>query len=153
MFSSEKVFHKCMPYIVAASYLLAIGLLVYVFTLSPEGVDPHNLASGKKNAATLFGCTLGLIPVYILDRKFINFQTEGKWYAQIIKLVLGFAGVLLIKAGLSSPLLALFGNEYVARGVRYFLIVMFAGSVWPLTFKYFAKLRIAFLDNLFKKEK
>jgi triosephosphate isomerase len=36
MFSKEKVFHKCMPYIVAVSVALAVGLLIYVFTLSAE---------------------------------------------------------------------------------------------------------------------
>ena len=59
---------------------------------------------------------------------------------RLLKLVLGLAGVLVIKTFLSAPLTAIFGNEYIARAVRYFLIVMFAGSVWPLTFKWFKKL-------------
>ena len=41
----------------------------------------------------------------------------------------------------------LFGNEYVARAVRYFLIVAFAGGVWPLTFKFFERLRIEKLEK------
>ena len=59
--------------------------------------------------------------------------------------------MLGIKSGLSAPLTALFGNEYVARGVRYFLIVIFSGLVWPLTFNYFATHRIAKLDALGEK--
>jgi hypothetical protein len=47
---------------------------------------------------------------------------------------------MAIKAGLSAPLTALFGNEYIARAVRYFLIVIFAGAIWPLTFKKFSKM-------------
>ena len=142
-----------MPYVTVISTLLSIGLLLYVFLMPEAGVDPHNLASGRKNAATLFGCTLALIPVYVIDRKFINFETSAAWYSQVFKLLGGLVGVLVIKVGLSSPLVLLFGNEYVARAVRYFLIVMFAGAVWPLTFRKFSTLRIAALDNLFKKEK
>jgi hypothetical protein len=66
---------------------------------------------------------------------------------------LGLLGVLAIKAGLSSPLISLFGNEYVARAVRYFLIVMFAGVLWPMSFRHLSKIRINFLDNLFAKNK
>ena len=152
MFKTEERFHKFMPYIVAVSVVLSVSLLLYVFLMPSEGVDPHNLASGMKNAATLLGCTAGLIPVYVLDRKYIRFETKAKWYAQVMKLVGGFAVVLGIKAGLSAPLVSLFGNEYVARSVRYFLIVMFAGVVWPLTFKFFAGLKITALDNLFGKK-
>ena len=152
IFSSDLIMKKCMPYVISVSFLLALGLLLYVFLMPTDGVDSHNLASGMKNASTLFGCTLALIPVYIIDSKIIKFETCAPWYSQIIKLLLGLGGVLLIKSGLSSPLVALFGNEYVARGVRYFLIVIFAGSVWPLTFKFFSRLRIKALDNLFVKK-
>jgi hypothetical protein len=51
------------------------------------------------------------------------------------------------------PLVALFGNEFIARGVRYFLIVFFAGVIWPLTFSFFARLKIAPLDNFASKIK
>jgi hypothetical protein len=100
-----------------------------------------------KNAYTLTGCTVGLAIVYFIDSTFIKFDTGATWYAQIIKLALGLGGVLLIKSGLSAPLVSLFGNEYTARMVRYLLIVLFAGAVWPLTFKLFAKMHVSFLDR------
>ncbi len=152
IFSNEARFDKYMPYITAVATLISLGLVLFVFLMSGEGVDPHNLESGRKNAATLMGCTLALIPVYFVDKRYIKFETDGKWYAQVIKLVLGLGGVLIIKALLKTPLNLLFGNEYIGRGVRYFLIVIFAGMVWPLTFKFFSKLRIAALDKLFNKE-
>lgn len=148
VFKSEENFKKFMPIVAVASVVLSVGFLVYVLSISGDTtLDPHNYKSGLKNACTLLGCTAALIPVYILDLKLIKFETDGRWYAQIIKLVLGLAGVLAIKSGLSSPLTALFSNEYIARAVRYFLIVMFAGSVWPLTFKWFSKLRIGFMER------
>ena len=59
---------------------------------------------------------------------------------QILKLVLGLLPVLAIKAGLKQPLYALIGNEYVADGIRYFLLTAFAGCVWPLTFRWWGKI-------------
>ncbi len=152
LFATEENFKKSMPWIVVGSTLLSLGFLAYVLAISGDAsLDAHNYQSGLKNACTLLGCTAGLIAVYFIDFKFINFETEAKWYAQVLKLVIGLGGVLAIKAGLSSPLTALFGNEMIARAVRYFLIVLFAGGVWPLTFKWFAGLKIEFLDNLSSK--
>ena len=148
VFKTEESMHKLMPIVVVASLILSVGFLAYVLSLSGVSfLDPYNYQSGLKNACTLIGCTAALIPVYILDRKYIKFETNARWYAQIIKLVGGLLGVLAIKSGLSAPLTALFGNEFVARAVRYFLIVVFAGSVWPLTFKWFAGLEIGFMER------
>ena len=162
IFRSEESMDKFMPYLIAGSMLVSLGFVIYVSLLS-EGdfataADLANLASAKKNAATLTGCLFGLALVYPLDRFVIKFDTKGRWYSQVIKFALGIAIVLAIKSGLNNPLVSLFGNEYVARSVRYFLIVAFAGAVWPLTFKLFERLRIEKLErftewvvNKFKK--
>jgi len=99
----------------------------------------------------MLGTVAGLALAYFLDRRYLNFKVDGVWYAQLIKLAVGFALLLGIKSGLSAPLTALFGNEFIARAVRYFLIVIFAAVIWPLTFKYFAKLRIPALDRFTEK--
>jgi undecaprenyl-diphosphatase len=149
VFVSEANFKKFMPWVVVGSVVLSSAFLAYVLGFSGVSfIDPHNYQSALKNACTLLGCTVGLVLVYVVDSRFINFRTDGKWYAQAIKLVLGLGVVLAIKSGLSSPLTHLFGNELVARSVRYFLIVAFAGAVWPLTFKWFSELKIGFLDRL-----
>ena len=151
-FSSDERFHKFMPVISVVGVLLTVAHFVFIIVISSDTtLDPTNLASSVKNASTLLGATAGLIPVYYADRRFIRFETTAPWYSQVMKLVLGLGGVLLIKSGLSTPLTLLFGNEYVARAVRYFLVVLFAGIVWPLTFRRFASLRIAALDSFGKR--
>ena len=148
VFSSDESFDKFMPITVFASVTISLAYFIYVMVIRGDAtLDPHNLASGVKNACTLLGCTIALVPVYYLDKKYIKFETAAPWYAQILKLVIGLGGVLLIKSGLSTPLTLLFGNEYVARVVRYFLVVLFAGSVWPLTFAWFSGLKVGALDN------
>ena len=153
VFEDDKKFDKFMPWIVVAGVALSIGLLVFVLSIGgDETLDPHNYESGLKNACTLMGCTIGLIPAYIVDRKFTKFETHAKWYAQIIKVVIGLGIVLAIKSGLSAPLTALCaGNAYAGRIIRYFLIVLFAGVIWPMTFKWFGNLRIAKLDAFTEK--
>ncbi len=146
LFLTEERFVRVMPYIIVASYICSLGLLLYTFLMNGEGVDVHNLESGRKNACTLHGATLALFFVWFLDRKYIKYPTHGRWYAQFAKVAIGFGVVLLIKSTLQAPLTALFGNPYVARTVRYFLIVMFAGCVWPLTFRFWSELRVAKLD-------
>lgn len=151
VFESDESMHKFMPYLVGGSIALSLGFVIYVSLLSDgdfaTAADLANLASARKNAATLTGCLFGLALVYPLDRFVIKFDTKGRWYSQVIKFALGIAIVLAIKSGLSKPLVSLFGNEYVARSVRYFLIVAFSGAVWPLTFKFFERLRIEKLER------
>jgi len=47
---------------------------------------------------------------------------------------------LLIKEGLKYPLELIFKGNFVADGIRYFLLVIFAAGIWPMTFKFFGKL-------------
>ena len=161
VFVDDEKFDKFMPWVVASGVVISAGLFIYVVSISgDETLDPHNFESGLKNACTLLGCTLGLIPTYIVDKKFTKFETGARWYAQLLKVIVGLGIVLAIKSGLSSPLTALFGgNEYAARILRYFLIVIFAGVLWPMTFKWFANLKSEKLDafgekvvSIFKKK-
>ena len=154
IFASEERFRRYMPYVVAVGCVLSLGLLLYAFLHPAEGVDASNLASAKKNACTLFGAVIGLVAVFFLEKVTGDFDTRAVWYVQGIKVIGGFAGVLLIKALLKAPLNFLcFGNEYVGRALRYFLMVVFAGGLWPMTFKSLVKVKIPALDRLFSKNK
>ena len=37
-----------------------------------------------------------------------------------------------------NQLLALFGGRAIAHGVRYAIVILFAGILWPMTFRWFA---------------
>ncbi len=147
IFGTEESFRKYMPYLVGVSAALSLALMIYVHAVNPEGVDPANLESARENAASLFGCLLGLLLVYPLDRYVIKFETTGRWYSQIIKLATGLLLVLGVKSGLKAPIGMIIPNVYAARTVRYFLIVAVAGALFPLTFKFFSRLRIGFMEK------
>ena len=160
LFKTEERFARSMPYVASAAVVASVAFLAFVLLTPEENHDAHNYHSAMKNACTLLGCTVGLVPMYILDRKYIKFDTKASWYVQLIKLAVGFGLVLAVKSGLSAPLTALFGNELAARAVRYFLIVIMAGVVWPYCFRYLVKIKIPTLDRfgarvaeIFKKDK
>ena len=120
-----------------------IAILLYwifiTFYSFPADIDAENLYSGIKNAYTLLGCLIGLMVVKALDDRFIHFQVETVWWVQIIKTVLGLILIVGVRAGLKAPLQVIM-PEFPATAVRYFIMVLFAGAVWPLTFPWFAKL-------------
>lgn len=133
-------------YIIFGSFLVLISLFlgfVALYPFPPEVYAPdaiQNLESAQKNAATLFGCAVGLLVAYTVDLKWVHFETGAVWWAQFIKAGVGLGLVLATKELLRTPLEWLFGNPLVARGVRYFLVVLVGGVLWPMTFRFFAKL-------------
>jgi uncharacterized membrane protein len=129
---------KRIPWVLGAQILLAAAYLVYVELLDPAGLDAHNYESGLKNAYTFIGCTIGLLVVWFADRK-LNFSTDALWWGQLLKVGLGLLVVLAVKEGMRIPLEALCGGHMIARAIRYFLIVVVAGLVWPLTFRFVPK--------------
>lgn len=117
----------------------AFLLFVHLFPF-PADIDAENYAHGVENAYKILGCVLGLFLAYEIDLRFIRFETKAIWWAQILKLVLGLLPLLAIKEGLRTPLELLCSGLPLADGVRYFLMVAFAGAVWPLTFRFFGRL-------------
>ena len=117
------------------SYLLFIS-----FWQFPEEVfhvdNVHNYISAVKNAYTLTGCMLGFLVVYTVDLKWLKFDTKAVWWVQIIKIAGGLVLVLAVKELLRAPLEAILPANTWARMLRYFLMVVTAGTLWPMTFKY-----------------
>ena len=133
---------KQMKLAIGVVMAMAVMFLIYVELWQfPQDMDMHNLTSGYKNAYTMMGCMIGVAIVYVADLKWINFSTEAKWWIQIIKVIAGLGLVLAVKEGLRIPLEMIL-PVYPARAVRYFLIVITAGAVWPMSFQYLSKIGV-----------
>ena len=131
---------NAMKVLLGVMITLSVAFLLYVELWNfPADMDQHNLQSGYKNAYTLLGCLVGVAIVYIADRKWLNFPVDAVWWVQILKVVLGFLLVLAVKEGLRAPLELLL-PVYPARAVRYFLIVITGGIIWPMSFVRLSKL-------------
>lgn len=131
---------RVFPAFLGIMLTVSVGFLCFVELYSfPADIDPHNMESGLKNAYTLLGSIVGLITVYIVDENWLHFPTKAVYWVQVIKVAVGLGLVLAVKSGLKAPLEAVFGM-LAGRAVRYFIIVIVAGVLWPLTFRWFSKL-------------
>ena len=133
-----------LTYTILAMVVCSGAFVGYLYLRGDTGAaaeDTANYVSALENGWKLLGATLGMLVSNIADRKHIRFETQAVWWAQIIKLAVGFGCLLAIRFGLKAPLIALLGgNAVIAGGIRYLLVVLFAGCVWPLTFWWFSRL-------------
>lgn len=131
---------RYMGYVLAAMLVVSGAFVVFVeaYGFSAD-TNAENLASGIGNAWKMLGAVAGMTLAWLLDRRYIHFETQAVWWVQVIKVAVGMALLLAIKSGLKAPLLALLGHEGLAGGVRYFLLVLVAGAVWPLVFRPMSK--------------
>lgn len=126
--------------IIGGMLALSLAFLAFVELYPfPADVDAANLASAVKNAYTMTGAVLGVLVVYFVDSRFTQFPTRAPWWGQLVKLAVGLALVVAVKSLLKAPLLALCGGHAVCHLLRYFLVVIVAGAVWPLTFRFFER--------------
>ena len=119
----------------------ALALVLYVL-LAParEANVPEFDAHGVKAAWQLMGAMAGLALAWLLDEKLVHFDTRAVWWAQVLKLLVGLGLVLLVKSGLKPLFALLFGGAEWATGLRYFLLTVVGGAVWPMTFGFFSRL-------------
>jgi len=106
----------------------------------PADVDADNLAHGVENAYKLTGAILGMLIAFVLDRKYIRFDVKAPLAVQGIKAVLGLALVVGVRMALKAPLRAVIAYAPLADGLRYFLMVVFAAVIWPMTFPWWKKI-------------
>jgi glycerophosphoryl diester phosphodiesterase/membrane-associated phospholipid phosphatase len=126
--------------VVGALTLLSLIYVLFVeFNRWPADIDLHNLQSGIKSGYLLLGCGVGMLVALPLERRFVNFREKAPLTMQILKVVLGLGLVLAIKAGAKPILNPIFNGHMAANCVRYFLIVVFAVFVWPMTFGWFER--------------
>ena len=141
VFRSEARKEKGLPRLLGAALVLAAAFCLYMKGLradfAPGSEDASNLAHGLENAWKLLGAVAALLPAYVLEKRYVKFETGAVWYAQLAKVALGLGLAVGLKSVLKAPLNALLPGG-LGDGLRYFVLVLFAGCVWPLSFRWFA---------------
>jgi undecaprenyl-diphosphatase len=145
LFEKARTSPRLMGIILASFVAIMVAYLCFVLLFpfpaevyTEEAI--HNLESARKNGFTLLGCALGLPLVYLVDLKWTKFDTRAVWWVQLIKVAGGLLVVVAAKELLRAPLDAIFGGHLVARSLRYFLMVIVGGVLWPITFRHLVKL-------------
>jgi len=138
---SPRLMYSLMAVMTAIVTAYLIYVCVYPFPAEVYVAENvHNLESARENGFTLIGCMVGLFAVYTVDLKFTHFDTRAVWWAQILKAVGGLLLVIAAKELLRAPLDAIFAGAPIARSIRYFLMVVIGGVLWPMTFSWFSRL-------------
>ena len=127
-------------FLAVLAVLLAAFLLYSYLWPFPDWMyaEEHvvNLIEARHNASILTGALAALTIAYTLDLRRTRFETRAVWWAQILKVVIGLAVTLALIEGTKAVL----GRSDAVTGLRYFLGVLFAAGVWPMTFAWFGRL-------------
>ena len=115
----------------------ALFLLYALHVRAGAGGDAANFDHAVKTAWSMLGLVLGAIVSVFADRHYTRFETDAVWWAQLLKLALGLALTLAVRVVLKAPLTAAFGENSLGDGIRYFAVVLMAGTLWPMTFGWF----------------
>lgn len=124
-----------MAVLLAWSVFQVLFMELYPF---PADADAERIMSGVKNTYKMLGAIGGLWVVFEIDTRFIKFDTKAVWWAQIIKVALGLGLSLGVKE-LGYLVFGAIVPEPADRAFTYFIMVLFAGIAWPMTFKWFKK--------------
>lgn len=121
-----------------ALFALANLLFVELYAF-PADVDAANLLNAKETAWKLLAAILGMLVAYLLDHYLVHFEVTAVWWVQIIKIALGVGSFMLLRILLKQPCNALLG-EAAGGGLRYFLLVVWSGGIYPMLFPLLNKL-------------
>ncbi len=106
----------------------------------PEGAILQFSTECAETSYKMVGASAGFALVLWLEQRYIRFSEKAVWWVQILKVALGLTVVIAVRLLLKAPLHAIFGGHFTADAVRYFLMVVVGGLLWPMTFPLFAKL-------------
>jgi len=134
---NPKRIYTLLGVLVGISILYTVVVELFPF---PTDVDADNLSHGIENGYKLTGAALGMLVGFWMDRRYIHFDVKAALPTQIIKCAIGLVLTIGIRILLKAPLNALIGYTPFAGGVRYFIMVLFAAGVWPMTFQWWKRI-------------
>lgn len=130
---------KVMWILLAAIVAWSAGQILFMELFPfPEEASGEELFNGLENSYKMMGAVLGFVAAFWLDRRYIRYETGGCWWVQLIKWIVGLGLVVALQV-LAGKLLG-FLPVLIRQLTSYFLLTVFAGAIWPLSFKYLRRL-------------
>lgn len=109
--------------------IVSVFTIVYTSVLFAKGIINYDAASDCVKSG---GAGLAFAIGYFLERHYIDFDTKTKkFWMQIVKLAVGLGLALGLKSGLKLIL----GENLVADGIRYFVLVAVIIVIYPWIIK------------------
>ena len=109
------------------------GIFIYSFLMDMM-YPSSEYADSLEFSSKMLGATVAFVISWYLDDKYLDFKTGATWYVQIMKVVIGLGIIMLIKEGFKPIFEAMLLPQTISDFIRYFMIVIFAGYIWPLVF-------------------
>lgn len=110
-------------------FTLSAALFGYSYYLVGTGATTDVLAMDCFKAA---GAGAGFAVGWFIEKHYISFNPKNSHlWLQILKVVIGLAGALIIKSGLKLIL----GNTMLSNTVRYFFVILWIAVGFPLIIK------------------
>lgn len=110
-------------------FALSAALFGYSYYLVNTGATTDVLAMDGFKAA---GAGAGFAVGWFIEKRYIRFDPKNsRLWVQILKVVTGLAGALVIKSGLKLIL----GNTMISNTVRYFFVILWIAVAFPLIIK------------------
>ena len=133
------------PVILSVLFLICgIGMLIVLglgeFGAWRDFASKEEMPGMLKGVGMVAGIALAAAVCEPVERKYICYDTKAVWWAQILKVVIGFAIMGALAYVMKYPSAAVFGDLSFAYVPRLFVAVVFGMGVWPMTFDWFAKL-------------
>jgi len=111
----------------------AVVIIIIAYMYHNEIVEVGQLRDSSRAAGAAIGFAIGMY----VERIYIRFSTKTKSIPyQIIKIFIGIVGVLVFQEGLRF-----LGSGLIGDSVRYFLIVTWIITIYPLIIKKFFQLK------------
>ncbi len=115
--------------VAAVLAFISAAAAVYAGLMYKSGIIEYKYVSDCCKAAA---AGLGFAVCWYVERVCINFDTRcDKWWKHVVKVVLGIAGILLIKEGFKL----VFGESLAVDVIRYFLMILWGMLFFPLIIK------------------
>lgn len=106
-----------------------------VISVSVGALIPSLRGEVLGNACRLLGCALAMLLVAWYDRK-RPVDNHALWWQQCLKVAVGLPVFVLLRSLLKAPMRALLGEAF-GDGLRYAMLLLVAGIVYPLFFRLF----------------
>ena len=127
--------HKRRLIIMCVILVIAMATCIYTYVLYSSGVIAYKDASDSFKGC---GAGMAIVICWVIETRYINFDTKcSSIWKQLLKLLIGVAGALLIKEGIKYSFNALFGPSFFTDVFRYFLLMTWAMIGMPLIIKKF----------------
>lgn len=115
--------------------IAAVVLVAYVSLRPSDAASESYRVSLLGESCSLLGAAFGILFGRMIEQRYVKFETKASIPAQVLKLTLGLAAVMVLRLVLKKLNAILMPGFIYEKALRYFALLLFVTSVWPLTFR------------------